>query len=242
VGLDCIQSWDWVVRVVGLDSIQSETGRRPFARRKRGRMRLNSQFATARLLAGSFALALAGCDRTPTNAPSAGPLPPSPRTVAAAGSAAERAHDEDDHAAEGHSHAASHGGTLTELGEHFATVEFVLDGEAGTLTAYVMDGCAEKPVRLAQPEITIELASITSASNAALPIATAMQARASALSGETVGDSACFELAQDALKGASAVSGTIALIHVKGSEFRNVAFTAKQGSPTAGRNSVPQDK
>lgn len=205
-------------------------------------MRLKLHFAAAWLLVGSFALALAGCDRSSNSASSAGPIPPSPRTVAAARSEAAQAHDGDGHAEAGHAHAASHGGTLTELGEHFATVEFVLDGEAGTLTAYVMDGCAEKPVRLAQPEIAIELASIAGAANAALPIATSMQARASPLSGETVGDSACFELLHDAIKGASAVSGTITVIHVKGSEFRNVAFTAKQGSPATGTNPVSRDR
>lgn len=198
-------------------------------------MRLNPRNVTASLLAGSFALAHAGCDRASNSAPSAGPMPPSPRTAAAAASEAERSRGSEDHAAKGHSHEASHGGALTELGEHFATIEFVLDGDAGTLTAYVMDGCAEKPVRLAQPEIAIELTSITSDSDSALPIALSLQARASALSGETVGDSACFELSHDALKGASAVSGTITQIHVRGTEFRNVAFTSKRQPVSKGK-------
>src|SRR5205085_2013512 len=55
----------------------------------------------------------------------------------------------------GHEHTAPHHGQLVELGEEFAHVELVLDRKAGRLTAYVLDGEAEQPVRVTQPTLTL---------------------------------------------------------------------------------------
>ena len=50
-----------------------------------------------------------------------------------------------------HEHTAPHGGTLVALGEEFGHLELLLNKETGELTAYVLDGEAEKPVRLGAP-------------------------------------------------------------------------------------------
>ena len=58
----------------------------------------------------------------------------------------EQAQAEDTH--EHHEHTAPHGGALVGLGKEFAHVELVLEKATGKLTGYVLDGEAEKPVRL----------------------------------------------------------------------------------------------
>jgi hypothetical protein len=118
----------------------------------------------------------------------------------------------------GHVHTAPHGGTLLELGEEFAHVELLLDSSAGNLTAYVLDGEAEKPVRLRQEIITLLLAGPDAL--AARPFD--LRAVASVLTGETVGDSSQFALTYEGLKGVKAFSGTLVQLVVKGQEFRDV--------------------
>src|SRR5687768_4888823 len=54
-----------------------------------------------------------------------------------------------------HAHVAPHGGILVELGDHAYNLELVRHNEAGKLSAYVLDGHAEKFVRINTP--TIEL-------------------------------------------------------------------------------------
>ena len=46
-----------------------------------------------------------------------------------------------------HEHTAPHGGTLVVFGNEFAHIELVLDQTTGKLTAYVLDGEAEKSVQ-----------------------------------------------------------------------------------------------
>ena len=49
-----------------------------------------------------------------------------------------------------HQHKAPHKGTLVEFGEEFAHLELVLDQATGKISAWVLDGEAEKAVRVAQ--------------------------------------------------------------------------------------------
>ena len=60
--------------------------------------------------------------------------------------------------ASAHEHHPPHKGTLVEFGEEFAHLELVLDPATGKLTAYALDGEAEKAVRLKQTEIVVETA------------------------------------------------------------------------------------
>jgi hypothetical protein len=119
-----------------------------------------------------------------------------------------------------HQHHAPHGGALVELGGEFAHVELVLEPEAGTLTAYVLDGEAEESVRLKQPSLTVEIKTPGSSGAQILEL----QAQANILTGETVGDSSEFSITHPLLRDARHIAGRITDIVVKGREFRDVNF------------------
>jgi hypothetical protein len=104
-----------------------------------------------------------------------------------------------------------------ELGDEFAHVEFVLDRSAGTLTAYVLDGEAERAVRIPQPVVKVQLALPDS------PIL-ALQGRANALTGETAGNTSEFVVTDERLKTKATLAGTIDEITVRGTAFKAVAF------------------
>jgi hypothetical protein len=157
----------------------------------------------------SAALALIGCQSsaTETNAPAA----------SAPSSSAVTSKKEVEH-----EHAAPHGGTLIELGEEFAHVEIVLDAATGRLTAYALDGEAEKAVRVKQSEIDIVV------ENPAVKIK--LGGVANALTGETPGDTSEFSVQSDALRGATDFDGVIKSISIKGKEFKDVAFNFPKGN------------
>jgi hypothetical protein len=116
-----------------------------------------------------------------------------------------------------HEHKAPHGGSLIELGEEFAHVEVVIDNEKTKVTAYVLDGEAEQPVRIKQPElqITVDPPGLT------LKLA----AVANLMTGETVGDTSEFAVPTEWLKLiADGRDATLREITVRGSTFENVPF------------------
>jgi len=129
-----------------------------------------------------------------------------------------------------HAHEAPHGGVLVELGEEFGHVELVLDGAAGTITAYVLDGEGEQAVRLAQESITLLVKEPASLSGRPFDLA----ARANVLTGETVGDTSQFVLANDAFKGLAAFQGTFVHVAYKGQDFRDVPVTYAKPSGDPG--------
>jgi ABC-type Zn2+ transport system substrate-binding protein/surface adhesin len=65
-------------------------------------------------------------------------------------------HHEGDDADEPHAHAPKMGGVLVDL-DHLVQVEFVIDREAGTLTAYIWDGHVEKGVEIEQETLAVRL-------------------------------------------------------------------------------------
>ena len=111
-----------------------------------------------------------------------------------------------------HVHQALHGGTLVELGEEFAHVELVLEGTTGKVTAYVLDGEVEKPVRLEQKEIVLK----------GKTLSVALQAVGSPLTGEKPGDTSQFEGQSDGLKGAKQFDAMVVHVVIKGREFSEV--------------------
>ena len=117
-----------------------------------------------------------------------------------------------------HEHHAPHGGSLVELGEEYAHLELVLDQATGKLTAYALDGEAEKSVRIKQPTITLEI----TVQDKVIPAE--LGAVANVLTGETVGDSSQFEAVIDALRGVSKFQGTVATVTIKGQTFERVKF------------------
>jgi len=111
-----------------------------------------------------------------------------------------------------HTHQAPHGGTLVELGQEFAHVELVFEGTTGKVTAYVLDGEVEKPIRLEQKELVLK----------GKAQSLALQAVGSPLTGEKPGDTSQFEGRSDGLKGATEFDAALVRIVVKGREFHDV--------------------
>jgi hypothetical protein len=122
--------------------------------------------------------------------------------------------------ARGHEHAAPHGGTLVELGDEFAHVEFVHDSVAGTLTAYLLDGEAESAIRVTAPTMGVALTS--PARFAARPYE--LLAQSSILTGETIGNSSEFTLSHEAFRHAEPITGVVLDLDVRGQRFRDVPF------------------
>jgi hypothetical protein len=136
------------------------------------------------------------------------PTPPTPPTTSS----------------DSHAHAAPHGGTLVELGDHLAMLEFVVDAGAGTLTVYVLDGGAEQAVRIAQPTIAVTFDAPQALAGQTLTLA----AKANVLTGETVGDTSEFVMTHPALKGQATFSARVSEIVVKGQTFRDLAVIKAQ--------------
>jgi len=151
------------------------------------------------------AIACGGEAPTPAPAPEVAPAP----------AAASATPGDDD----GHAHEAPHGGVLVEVGEHFAFLEVVLDADTGSLTAYVLDGEAEKALRITQPSISLTFETPSSVAKQTLILA----AKANVLTGETVGDTSEFAAISPALKGQTMFTARVSELTVKGQTFRDLA-------------------
>ncbi|GAB1488328.1 hypothetical protein MASR2M8_07730 [Opitutaceae bacterium] len=116
------------------------------------------------------------------------------------------------HSEGGHAHSAPHGGQLVEVGEHAYNLEFVVDREAGKLTAYVLDGHAENFIRVDLPGIAL---TVNGRPLTLAPVA-------NAATGETVGSTAQFEASADWLK----APGAQLTVNIPALTLRGSAFTA----------------
>ncbi len=114
----------------------------------------------------------------------------------------------------GHEHHAPHKGALEVLGDEAAHVELVLDGATGTLTAYVLDGEAENPVRIPQDKLRLKITGLAGGD-----VALDLAAVANPLTGEKVGDTSQFEGASEKLKGVTQFAGTLETISARGMKF-----------------------
>lgn len=130
--------------------------------------------------------------------------------------------DGEEHGADegGHVHTAPHGGLLVILGEETAHVELLHDADKGELRAYLLGAHADSPVRVTQESIELSLDGIDK------PLVLA--AVASALSGETVGDTSEFAVTDPALKGAELKSGKIVKVEMLGMTYEAVAFGGEE--------------
>jgi len=118
------------------------------------------------------------------------------------------------HGEGGHKHVAPHGGALIPIADGAANIEVVLDREQGELTLFLFDGCAENSLRS-------DLASMTLVcDNEIFELA----ARASGLTGETVGDTSEFGLVDERLKGRGSLSGKLARVSLLGSTLTDVGI------------------
>lgn len=157
-----------------------------------------------RPLVALAAVAAIGCAGAPDTSNDTGAAPP----VAATGGG-------------GHEHAAPHGGTLVELGNEFAHLERVVDAATGRLTVYSLDGEAEGAVALTQGSIAVTLVVAPSTDT----VRVALAGQANALSGETAGSTSVFAAEVPALKGATAVAGTVIQVATRGQTFDRVPFS-----------------
>ncbi len=133
---------------------------------------------------------------------------------------------------DGH-HQAPHGGTLIVLGDEFAHLEFVLDPGTGGLTLYVLDGEAERPIRLGQKTVEVEIQDLRRQEGPdapASPERISLSAAASPLTGETIGDTARFEAASPRLIGVAAFEARVLSVTVRGREYRNVRVSFPRGN------------
>lgn len=148
-----------------------------------------------------FALALAGCGPHEHNH--------------------DHDHDGHDHGAHVHSHEAPHGGAPVVLGDEAFHLEFVRDAEAGTLSAYVLDGHMENFVRVTNAAIALRIQD-------GEPLALA--AIANTATGETVGDTSQFQARAEWLLTTSNFTAIIPAITIRGTTFTNVSFSYPEGN------------
>ena len=125
-----------------------------------------------------------------------------------------------------HEHTAPHGGTLVVFGDEFAHIELVLDQTTGKLTGYVLDGEAEKSVRLSQKTIEVKIHREDIESEFSLQLSGV----ANVLTGETEGDTSQFAAQSDELKSASEFHAEIVSIAIKGQMFTDIDFEFPEGN------------
>jgi hypothetical protein len=141
------------------------------------------------------------------------------------GAEAGHTHDGDDGHTHDHPHGhePQHGGFLVALEEEFANVELLHDTVAGTLDLWALDAHAEGHERLKQPTVVISIDAASGAFDVTLA------AVASALTGETVGDTSRFQGQDERLVGLTTLAGRIGPIESRGKQFPSTPFSA----PTA---------
>ncbi len=127
-------------------------------------------------------------------------------------------HDTHDHAA-GHLHHAAHGGHLIEVGAHQANIEVLFDAKTGQVDVYILGPHAERSLRLADKLIPVQFTLGEEVVEAEL------QAQASALSGETVGDTSHFQLTDERLVDQKSVLMVVPSLSLFGETFTNINGT-----------------
>ncbi len=123
-----------------------------------------------------------------------------------------------------HEHHPPHGGTPVVLGAELYHLELVRDPVDGRLRAYVLDGELENFIRIAAP--TLDL-SVTVAGQSH-PLG--LSAVANPATGESVGDTSCFEGQADWLKTTPTFDAVLARVEIRGTTFTAVAFNFPAGN------------
>lgn len=131
----------------------------------------------------------------------------------------DHAHGDGKSGGGGHKHGSRQGGVAVELGEHQYQLDVVLDGTAGALNAWVMDGHMENFVRIPAASIPVTVRA-GGATNTVI-----LQAVANASTGETVGDTSQFRGEAPWLKGLTAFQAVVDDLEVRGNRFRGVTFS-----------------
>lgn len=179
------------------------------------------------LVAGGL-LCLTGCPQETPQGGMSGKAVQSGKTAHSA--------DEHDHGHHHHHHAEKgpHGGALVAIGEEAAHLEFVLDAETGKLTAYVLDGEAEKalPIKQATLQLALTLEAHAGAKDEKkedLPEST-LALTLSAVSPAADGTATEFAGQDDKLKGADEFEAALNSITVGDKQFKAVSFKYPEGN------------
>jgi hypothetical protein len=117
----------------------------------------------------------------------------------------------------GHAHAAPHGGTLVQLGDHQFNLEFVA-GPDGRLSAYVLDAHAENFVRI--NALSFKVTAKFDGHEETLEF----KPVANPATGETAGSTSEFLATAEWLKTTAAFEGVLQELAVKGTIYRAIAF------------------
>ena len=126
-----------------------------------------------------------------------------------------------------HEHVAPHGGTLVVFGDELVHLELILDPETGEMTAYVLDGEAERGVPVQQPSLGIEVQP-----ESGPRFAVALTPVENVLTGETRDNTSQFAGRSDRLKGLLRFRGEVRRLEVKGQRFERVSFRFPEGNET----------
>lgn len=147
--------------------------------------------------------------------------------------------DDDDHDHEhGHHHhhadKGPHGGALVAIGQDDAHLEFVLDAASGKLTAYVLDGEAEKSLPIKQANLQLAFSIRSSEEGKAekeeLPESSELIVLA-AVEPADDGTATEFSGESEKLKGVEKFEGAVTAVHVAGKEpFKGVNFKYPEGN------------
>lgn len=136
----------------------------------------------------------------------------------------DHAHDHDHDHHDHHHHEAPRGGTLVELGDHVAHIEFLLDQETGILRAYFLDGHAENPVQMANAAVPLEI------SMDGDTFTVDLDAQLNPLTGEQPGATSEYAGQSDNLIGAERFEATLPALTVRGVEIESLTFPFPEGN------------
>jgi hypothetical protein len=125
-----------------------------------------------------------------------------------------------------HEHHPPHGGTPVVLGDEAYHLELVRDAQAGRIDAYLLDGEMEEFVRTAAT--SFEVTAVVNGGRKTL----VFQAVANPATGETAGNTSCFEARADWIAGTPAFDAVLTRLEVRGAAFQNVAFDFPRGNDT----------
>jgi hypothetical protein len=166
-----------------------------------------------------------------TGCPGETPEAKKPVTTATTHADHEEDHDHDHH--QHHAEKGPHGGALVAIGEDDAHLEFVLDIDTGKLTAYVLDGAAEKPVAIKQGKLQLAFSLLPpdeeDGSKSTLPDSvSALMLEAVSPAGD--GTATEFAVQSDDLKGAEKFDATLTTITIAGKQFKGISFKYPEGN------------
>ncbi len=137
----------------------------------------------------------------------------------------EAPHSHEDHVhgdtGHAHHHVAPHGGAAVVLGDELYHLEFLVDSDAGILDCYVLDGHMESFVRIRAESVRVTLEDGREL---------LLQAVASRLTGETIGDTSHFQTPFQGSGEEMRFSATVEAITIKGTRFESIPFRYPEGN------------